>query len=243
MEKNNSKGITLIALTITVIILIILASIAVTTGKSSIESSRVTQYQLELEIMETEVGILYEKYKDQEFIDIGKDIASSGKQEQAEKAFSAVGVSNKEGYRLFDSQTISNLNIEGIEGEYLIDIKKRDVISLNGIVIDNVIYYNLQQITGNPKINNSINRGQVLFTVTSQSVGSSEWKITVSNIQYSRYVGRGKLQYKKNDSDVWLTVEDDLRKGPYEFNIKGKGTYTIKITDAANVTSTREITL
>ena len=60
---RNEKGITLIALTITIIILIILASITTYSGISTIKSSKLNKFKQELEIMQSQVNVLYEKYR------------------------------------------------------------------------------------------------------------------------------------------------------------------------------------
>ena len=51
MKKN--KGITLISLIITIIILIILASTAIYSGKGAIESSKLSAFEAELRIMQS----------------------------------------------------------------------------------------------------------------------------------------------------------------------------------------------
>lgn len=61
---KNKKGITLIALTITVIILLILASVATYSGIEVIRSARLTAFTTELKIMQTQVNELYEEDKE-----------------------------------------------------------------------------------------------------------------------------------------------------------------------------------
>ena len=64
MFKGKS-GVTLISLVVTIIVLIILASISVYSGLASIKSSRYTRFQNELEIMQAQVNLLYERYQEQ----------------------------------------------------------------------------------------------------------------------------------------------------------------------------------
>ncbi len=75
IRKKYNKGITLIALVITVTILIILASVATHSGIDAIKTSKYTKFVSELKIMQTYVNDLYEKYKNNEKIKINeKDI-------------------------------------------------------------------------------------------------------------------------------------------------------------------------
>ena len=57
---KNSKGITLVALITTIIVLLILASVATTTGKNVLEKSHLTAFTTELKIMQTHVNQLYQ---------------------------------------------------------------------------------------------------------------------------------------------------------------------------------------
>ena len=76
---RKEKGITLIALTITIIILIILASITTYSGISTIKSSKLNKFKQELEIMQSQVNVLYEKYRTEieegQVVNIGERIS------------------------------------------------------------------------------------------------------------------------------------------------------------------------
>lgn len=71
--KNSCKkenGITLMSLVITIVILLILASIATYSGIEVIKSSKLTKFTTEMKIMQTQVNNLYQKYKNNETIEI-----------------------------------------------------------------------------------------------------------------------------------------------------------------------------
>lgn len=62
--KNSCKkenGITLMSLVITIVILLILASIATYSGIEVIKSSKLTKFTTEMKIMQTQVNELYQK--------------------------------------------------------------------------------------------------------------------------------------------------------------------------------------
>ena len=71
---KNKKGITLVSLIITIVILLILASIATYSGISVIKSSRLTAFVTELKIMQTQVNAIFEEGKQKmvEKIHLGK---------------------------------------------------------------------------------------------------------------------------------------------------------------------------
>ena len=75
--KKNDFGITLVGLVITIIILLILASITVYSGVSTIRSAKLTKFTTELKMMQQKVNELYDSYKNERLVtgiqDIGKN--------------------------------------------------------------------------------------------------------------------------------------------------------------------------
>ena len=243
---KKEKGITLIALVITIIVLLILASIATYSGISTIKSSKLNKFKQELEIMQAQVQILYEKYKDKDTIDIGKDINSSGREEEANTAFNGAEETEKAGYRLFDKEEIQKLGIDGIERDYLLDIMRRKVICLQGFEYNETIYYTLEQLTDKNVIKDGIERGDVTFEYTTEELSDGGWKVTVYNIKFSKYVGKGMIQYISfiEGKIKFTTVETNAKEGEcYEFTISNEGSYYILVSDAAEVSKMEMIIL
>ena len=232
---RNEKGITLIALTITIIILIILASITTYSGISTIKSSKLNKFKQELEIMQSQVNVLYEKYRTEieegQVVNIGEELANS---KEENNAFSGANESDKTGYRIFTKDTIEELGIEGIEREYLVNISKRQIISLEPFEQDGNLYYTLAQLSDKNTIETGIERGNVEFTINT-TLKEEGLEVIISNIQYSKYVGKGNILYQKVGSDTWRTLVTDYRDSEYSFTIKEEGEYNVKIVDAAGI--------
>ena len=134
--KNSCKkenGITLMSLVITIVILLILASIATYSGIEVIKSSKLTKFTTEMKIMQTQVNELYQKMQDGDTTikELGKIISELGNQTQVNNVFNAVGITTDERkqYKYFDKDTIKKLNIEGVSGTFFVNIDKRNVIS------------------------------------------------------------------------------------------------------------------
>ena len=110
----KEKGITLITLTITVIVLLVLAGITTYTGISSIKSSKLTKFKQQLEIMQAQVDMLYEKYKnddgtlnEEEINKIGKDLSFLDTEEVDDifnqvYSIDSIDSINKDTYRYYD---------------------------------------------------------------------------------------------------------------------------------------------
>lgn len=219
--KLKETGITLISLTITIIILIILASITTYSGMNTVKSSKLNKFKQELEIMQAEIDMLYEKYKNDETIQIGKELTSVDS-EKVQNAFSAVGETDTIGYRVFDKQTLQELSVEGIENEYLVNIKKRQVISLEGFKSNGQIYYNLYQITGKNSIRQGIDRNGVTFSVNANVDSNNNLEISISNVNFSKYVGKGSIQYQIEGEEKWITVNRYYKGEDCSFTIEDK---------------------
>lgn len=141
MLKQN-KGVTLIALTITIILLLIIASIATSSGTSVLKYANVSNAKAQLEIMQVQVNSWYEKYKsgDDDVLEYGDSNISN-----YYDIFSNVGVTDTSDYRLFTSKYINeDLDIDGIEYDMLINIKNRKIILTNGVKDDEKTYYTLE---------------------------------------------------------------------------------------------------
>ena len=67
---KNVKGITLISLVVTIIVLLILVSVATYTGLGVVQSSKFETFKTELRLMQEKVNELYEKWRRGEKIEI-----------------------------------------------------------------------------------------------------------------------------------------------------------------------------
>ena len=251
MKKlKNTKGITLMALVITIIILIILASIGTYSGIQVVKSAQFTAFSTELKIMQTQVNSLYEKKKNNEKIllnnveteieDIGTAISSISlkDQEKANMAFIASGITDSTDYKYFDTDTIKSLNIEGVEGEFFVNIDKRSVVSYDGFEYEGKTYYTLNQLPDslyNVEYNNTNNwdSSKDSFDIEYNEVEEGKYRITVSNIDYkSGNINKWQVKYKKEEEQEWKTTNNS------SFTIDEVGNYRVKI--ANNNTESRE---
>ena len=134
MKKTNEKGITIITLVITIIILLILASIGVNSGKGTIELAKYDKLRNELTIIQTKVNDLNQENK----TEIGQKISTAQKsilnidtvsniiysgRTEAEKA------EIEDGFRYCSSNYIEKqFELDGIERDYLINVEYRYVV-------------------------------------------------------------------------------------------------------------------
>ncbi len=244
--KRENKGITLIALVITVTVLIILASIATYSGVGIIRQSKLNKFTTEMKIMQTEVNDLYQKATSGETVEVngnnytGLDIYNIGKDldSKANSVFTSEtsGITDKSGYRLYDQDIIQGLGIEGVEEEYFVNVEKRSIISCNGFEYEGTTYYTLDQLpNGLYNAEYEENTNIPTFDVSMEKLNDGTFRMTISNIQYNGYIDKWQVKYQKEGEDYWSTSED------LSFIVPDIGPYDVKIQNGdvvSNIKST-----
>ena len=160
---KSEKGITLIVLITTIVIMVILASVAINTGYYSIESAKLQNFNYELQQVQGKVDTMYEKIKlgNEEYKTLGSDITISNKAVQTLKTVKNIDYTNlseddrdkyyydetNTKYRyLSENEIRSNMNISSNPGDMIINFETREVISVDGYEYKDEIYYSLDQM-------------------------------------------------------------------------------------------------
>lgn len=126
--KNNNKGITVVALTITIVVLLIVAGITSYSGLHTVKSARFYNAESQMKIINSKVSELYDEYKDG-----NTAVLNYG------------DVSGKEGYRIYTKGFIKQkFNIEGIDYDFLVNVKDRKVELEKGIQYQGESYFTLE---------------------------------------------------------------------------------------------------
>ena len=249
MKRIDDKGITLISLVTTIVILLILASIATYSGIGVIKQTQFTKFSTQLKMMQTQVNELYDKYSNNQTIDVagkkytGTEIANIGKEistlSQKTKVFneSASGITDSTGYKYYDKDTIKALNIEGLdEEEYFVNVSKRSVISYDGMEYEGKTYYTIDQLPdGLYNVDYKVNTGKPTFDVNYEKTENNKYKITISNIDYGGNIDKWQVKYQKEGQDYWGTSED------YSIIVAEEGKYKIYIENGNISSAEKEI--
>ena len=234
--KTKENGITLVALIITIILLLILSGIGYTAGNSTLQSIKFTQFTNELKVMQSKVNELNQENK----TDIGQAISENQKNKLETTEIANIIYNGKtetekaniqNGFRYVSKNNINTeLNLDSIEREYLINVEYAYVIFPEGFKYNGTTYYMIDQIEGevyNVRYNNkNENSGSFDVTVTKEDNRS---KIQISNIQYNGYVDKWQVKYKLDRDSYWQT-SDNLT-----FYLKDEGIYTIKVIHGSEV--------
>ena len=149
MNIKNAKGVTLIALTITIIVLLILAGVSITSGLASIKDSKKKRYLSEVNMVQnavlqryTKAELTHEDYPGQKITregiridDVISDINSKKASDQGEITKKDTDESN---YYLLtaDNGGLDELEISNSESEFIVNYKTGEVINYTYLVTE-----------------------------------------------------------------------------------------------------------
>lgn len=238
-KKTNYNGITIISLIITIIIMLILATVTINVGTGSLEESRMTGFVSAMQLIQTKVDFIaeYEDYKIS-----GEELNDSNKQKLQDilnsenETFTTTVDSTF--LRYFDSSHIaSDLEVENIDDEIVVDFSTREVISVNGIEYEDKKYYSQYYLPGGQVLKKQIEEVTrvVSFENITYNIDGLNATFTITNIG----ITNGTLSYgRKDNSEVikWNTITNYTKSGENitTKNITESGTYYFKLVD--NVT-------
>ena len=143
MKNSKEKGVTLVALVTTIVLLMILASMGTYAGRTAIQSAKFSQFKNELKVMQAKVDELNQNNK----TEIGTKTLT-----QEQKNIITENVSNADenfinGFRYCDSSYIKeNFGLESINRDYLINVEYRYVISTEPVENNGNTYYMIYQM-------------------------------------------------------------------------------------------------
>ena len=241
---KNQKGITLIALIITIIVMLILASVTVYVGTENIDNSRMVNFVSYMQTIQKNVDFIaeYEDYTKYgtELTDNNKSILQNILNSPNETFVTTIDSTY---LRYFDSSYIaSDLEMENVDDEIVVDFNTREVISLNGIEYEGKMYYTQYYLPGGQSLKQQTENvtRTVSFGNIISNINGLNATFTIENIG----IANGTLRYGKMDSNniiKWTTITNYTKKGENVItrNITESGTYYFKLVD--NVTGTDNI--
>ena len=252
MRKNNS-GITLVSLVITIIVLLILASITVYSGLGTVRSARLTKFTTELKMMQQKVNELYDSYTNNKAVTVngteyvGTDIQKIGQAPEGifntnrlEEIFSedGSGITDRTGYMYYDTETIQALGLEDMEYEFFVNVAKRSVVSIEGFNDYGKRYYTLEQVPdGVYNVEYNPTTEKPTFDVQYEYLDDDQWRITISNIQYNGNIKKWNVKYQIDGKDYWAISED------LSFVVNEKGVYHIYIENGNIKSATKSVNI
>ena len=230
MKITEEKGVTLLVLVTTIIILLILTSIGVTSGISTLNSAKFSQFKEELKILQTKVNELNQNDE----INLGEELTETQKNILNITDISKIIYNDKteeekkeiqNGFRYFNNESLKNeLDLEGIKRDYLINFKYRYIVCYKGVEYNGTTYYMSEQIENtyyNVQYKDKNEKNGRFEVNTTKEDG--RYKIQISNIQHNGYVDNWQVKYKLEEDNYWTTSNNLC------FYVKKEGNYIIEV--------------
>lgn len=236
---RTDTGITLIVLIITIIVMLILATVTVYVGTGNIENSKMVSFVSYMQTIQKKVDFIaeYENYSKYgvELTSDNRGLLQDILNSENETFKTTIDSTH---LRYFDSSHIaSDLEIENIDDEIIVDFNTREVISLNGIKYENKMYYTQYYLPGGQALEQQTEEvtRTVSFGDITSNIDGLNATFTITNINLTN----GTLCYGKMDSSNairWTIITEYTKKGENitTKNITESGIYYFKLVD--NVT-------
>ena len=247
ITKDN-KGITLIALIVTIIVILILASVTTYTGIEAYKNSQVTKFVTQMQLLQAKVDDLVETKGVEELNNIGVSAVTTNQETNAiVNAFKQdeIATADTNKYKVFTVDKILEiLDVEDVESSIIVNFETREIVSSTGIEYEGKTYYTQYKLPGGQTIINNSNEdnsrdllgfntgnGSDIYNTLNLSIDGLNATVTIGNIQ----ITNATLKYKQTDSDYWTTITNYTEKGKeYIVNISIEGDYILKLEDNLN---------
>jgi len=229
MNLKTQNGITLVILVVTIAIIIILTSIGISTGMKSVKYSRVLNFVSYMQVIQKKVDELVTNNK---YTEIG--VSAAGKSNvqtilNLAKTNGEIQSADASDYKYFDQSTISSeLGIDNIEDEIVINFATREVVSLNGIEYEAKMHYTQYLLpTGQQIIIKSEEQARDLSFELSGNTEGLQTTIQITDIS----ITNGTLSFQE-ENGAWQVINNYTKQNKTEqVTISKSGKYTFNLTD------------
>lgn len=223
-KLSNDKGITLVALIITILVMFVIVGVSVNIGTESLDNTRLQGFYTKLEIVQKRIddiaitnesyvddsgNILYLKEQGTAFEDL-----EATKQANLEEIIANEGAElslNVASFRYFTVEQLESiLNLSEIEYNVFVDFETRTVIAEDGLTINGESYHILKSNIYFVEQNTAKNEGTITslsYNITAYGTNNYKIIVTPSNTVGDLGVG-GTLKYKKSTTKYWETASN-----------------------------------
>ena len=230
---KSEKGITLVALIITIVLMVILASVSIRIGTESLDSTRLKGFYMQLEIVQKrvdDIAITNESYIDSNgnTVYLKEQGLSYNNLTDTQNTFlqNIITSENLEvdatHFRYFTVEDLESiLELSEIEYNLFIDFDSRVIIAEDGIKIGDKTYYVLENATYFVNQNTEKKKVQsISYNATQYGTGKCKVIVTAKNAT-GDVVGGGYVKYKKTTTKYWEVSDNTemILETSVEYNI------------------------
>ncbi len=238
---KNNKGITLVSLVITIIVLLILASVFIYSGVNTVRYTKFNKVKSEISIIQTNVNSWYQELKNVENTDEYKALQTDDEKQQYKNNFlndkgygvttddpacsqkklddtlqglndKGIEIENFDNYRFLSSTFLENKLGLNASYDYLVNIEERYVVLFGGIQYNGKWYYTMEDF-GLTNI-----KSNTISGITFDLAQGDNTEIVISNLKMTdnenNKIDFSKfiVEYKKKGEANWTDITKDIVK-------------------------------
>ena len=187
ITKDN-KGITIISLIITIIIMSILISVTTYSGIDSYKNAKVTNFVAQMQLIQSKVDGLVGSKTIEEINSMGlKEITTEEQRNAINSAYNNGEITTNDisKYKLFTTTDLLDIfDIDDIENDIMINFETREVVSVKGVKHEGTTYYYTQYKLPNGQtiIQNEAKTNRDLTFSIGTTINGLNANIKISNI-------------------------------------------------------------
>ena len=248
IDLDSNKGITIVALIITIILMLILVSVTTYSGINTYKNAQVAKFVAQMQLIQTKIDELVEENNIE---NIGVEITT----DEAKK--SIIGLAYTNGEIQYDTEEYKNkfryisrenlemqLDIADIEDDVLVNFETREVVSTSGVEYGGKKYYTQYKLPNGQTLVYSEETTRNIAFGMDLSINGLNSTVSISNIS----INNGTLSFAETDSEGdnrnWKTITNYTEKEKiYTANISQSGNYTFKLQDNTDVKNALQKTI
>lgn len=232
---SSNKGITLIMLVVTIIVLSILTGVAVNVGYTSYKDMQITAYVAKMNMVQARVNVINQKILegDTSYNNIGTELSSLTDSQQ-EKISEILGETSTDGFKYYDETALKELGVEKIDEAVIINLNTKMIYSVLGINYKGAIYYNQYNLPNGTQIvaYNELETQAPEFTLEKYNYGLTA-QVNITNIVYDEQINGSDIYYGEvtDMSTEPVTVSFWKKVNGTSFQVTKTATYAVKLID------------
>lgn len=232
---SSNKGITLIMLVITIIVLSILTAVTVNVGYNTYKDMQLTAYVSKMNMIQSRVNLVSQKVAqgDTSYNNIGTPISSLDTSTK-DKINSILVGSSSDGFKYYDEAALKELGVEKIDEEVIINLNTRIIYSIIGIKYEGVLYYNQYELPNGTQVieYNELQTQAPEFTLEKDNFGLTT-QVNVVNIVYDEQINGSDIYYGEvtDSTTTPVTVSFWKQVNGTSFQVTKTATYAVKMID------------
>lgn len=236
IKVKDNKGITLVALIITVIMMLILASVAVYTGADTYKHARVIEYVQEMQLIQSKVDEIVGTSTKEELLNLGAGVISNEQINAINLAYAngEITSNDKTKYRYLSKNDLNNIfSVDDAKSDVMINFENREVVSVNGVKYNEITYYTQYKLPGGQTIiNNREDNSRIVSFNTELLINGLNSNVTITDIS----ITNGTLKFSEIDEEEksgnWEIITNYTEKDKeYKASISKSGNYTFIVQD------------